>query len=202
MTRIVQRAVRRGQPLPPGEEFLATKRFRDHQFKCDVIKIMPGEFYVASGNVALATVLGSCVSACIWDPITRIGGMNHFMLAGSRGGLASMRYGDYAMETLIRHVLAAGALGNSLEAKIFGGGRVLKGMTSTDVGGDNIRFVIDYLREQGIPITARDLGDTCARKLYFFPDSGRVKLRRMHSEESLDVVREELNYRQRIVREA
>lgn len=201
MTRIVQRAVR-GQRLP-GDEFLASNRFHDHQLKCDVIKIMPGEFYVASGHIALATVLGSCVAACIWDPITRIGGMNHFMLAGGREGEdGSMRYGCFAMDTLIRHVLAAGALSHSLQAKVFGGGQVLRRLSQSDIGADNARFVLSYLAEQEIPVTAQDLGDICPRKLYFYPDSGRVLLRRLPSDDSVTVLREEQAYRQRIVREA
>jgi len=200
MTRIVQRAVR-GQALP-GDEFLASKRFHDHQLKCEVVKIMPGEFFVASGHIALATVLGSCVAACIWDPITRIGGMNHFMLAGVGRGDDSMRYGCFAMDTLVRHVLAAGALRHSLEAKVFGGGQVMRRLSSSDIGGDNARFVLSWLAEQGIPVTARDLGDVCPRKLYFYPDSGRVLLRRLPSDDGVMVLREEQAYRQRIVREA
>lgn len=203
MARLVQRAVR-GQPLE-GDEFLATNRFHDHQHGCDVVKIMPGEFFVASGRIALATVLGSCVAACIWDPVTRIGGMNHFMLADAQGRAGNaadtMRYGGFAMDTLIRHVQAAGALSHSLEAKVFGGGRVMRSFTHSDIGHDNARFVLEYLREQDIPVSAQDLGDVCPRKLYFFPDTGRVLLRRLRSEESNSVLREEQEYRQRIVHE-
>lgn len=194
----------RGQPLP-GDESLATKRFHDHQMQCDVVKIMPGELFVASGRIALATVLGSCVAACIWDPVTRIGGMNHFMLAAGReedGRSETMRYGRFAMDTLIHHVVAAGALRHSLEAKVFGGGQVLRRLSQNDIGGDNARFVLEYLQEQGIPVTAQDLGDVCPRKIYFFPDTGRVLLRRLPSDASEIVLREEQAYRQRIVREA
>ncbi len=204
MSRISQRAVR-GERLP-GDEFLARNRFHDHQLKCDIIKIMPGEFYVATGRIALATVLGSCVSACIWDPVTRIGGMNHFMLANASGHLDgradSMRYGDFAMETLIRHVLAAGALRNSLQAKVFGGGQVLRRFTHCDVGTRNAEFVLEYLQDQGIPITGEDLGDIYPRKLYFFPDTGKVMLRRLPADQSGSILIEEQQYRQRITREA
>lgn len=203
MTRISQRAVR-GQALP-GDEFLAKSRFHDHQHQCDVVKIMPGELYVASGRIALATVLGSCVAACIWDPVTRIGGLNHFMLAsaGSNDGRGdSMRYGRYAMDTLILHVLAAGALRHSLEAKVFGGAQVSRRFASSDIGGDNARFVLEYLREEGIPVSAQDLGNTCPRKLYFFPDTGRVLMRRLPADASDSVLREEQEYRQRIAQGA
>lgn len=200
MTRLLQRAVR-GQPLP-GDSFLAHSRFHDHQFGCDVVKIMPGELFVATGHIVLATVLGSCVSACLWDPVTKVGGMNHFMLADGGGRANSMRYGQFAMDTLLQHLLAAGALAHSIEAKVFGGARVMRGFTHSEVGSDNINFALDYLQAQNIPITASDLGDTCPRKLYFFPESGRVKLRRLHSDESTRVIREEQEYRQRIIHEA
>ena len=94
------------------------------------------------------------------------------------------------------------ALAHSIEAKVFGGARVMRGFTHSEVGSDNINFALDYLQAQNIPITASDLGDTCPRKLYFFPESGRVKLRRLHSDESTRVIREEQEYRQRIIHEA
>lgn len=182
-----------------GEEFIATSRFFDHQFKRDVIKVMPGQFFVASGAVVIATVLGSCVSAVIWDPITRIGGMNHFMLAassdGNGGEIDCMRYGHFAMDTLIERVLAQGAMKNSLEAKVFGGGRVLRGFNASDIGDDNAAFVLEYLEEKGIPITACNLGDVYPRKLYFFPDTGVVKMRKMKTDYSPKVARIEYNYR-------
>ncbi|MES3041137.1 MAG: hypothetical protein V4730_08295 [Pseudomonadota bacterium] len=73
---------------------------------------------------------------------------------------------------------------------------------SREVGSDNINFAINYLQAQGIPVTASDLGDICSRKLYFFPESGRVKLRRLRSDESTRVIREEQEYRQGIIHEA
>jgi len=200
MTRLLQRAVR-GQPLP-GDPFLAKNRFHDHQFGCDVIKIMPGEFFVTSASVALATVLGSCVSACLWDPVTRVGGMNHFMLVNGGGRDDSMRYAQFAMDTMLQHMLAAGALAHSIEAKLFGGARVMRGLTHSEVGNDNARFALDYLEAQNIPLTGSDLGDICPRKLYFFPETGRVKLRRLRSEESTRVIREEQELRQNIIHEA
>lgn len=182
-----------------GEEFLATSRFFDHQFKREVVKIMPGQFFVASGEIVIATVLGSCVSAVIWDPVTRIGGMNHFMLAASADEngheIDCMRYGHFAMDTLIERVLALGAMRQSLEAKVFGGGRVLRGFSASDIGEDNAEFVIEYLQEHGIPITACNLGDVFPRKLYFFPDSGRVMMRKMKTDYSPKVARLEMVYR-------
>lgn len=189
-----------------GSRFLATNRYHDHQFKMDVVKIMPGEFYVASGQIALATVLGSCVSAVIWDPVTRIGGMNHFMLAAGHHRISpdydSARFGLYAMDTLIEHVLAAGALRHTLEARLFGGARVLRGFTHSDIGDDNARFALDYLEAAGIPVIAQSLGDVYPRKLYFFPDSGQVLMRKLKSEDAPQVVRDEQEFRFRMAREA
>lgn len=194
------------RPSEFKSKFLATSRFYDHQFKMDVVKIMPGEFFVASGKIALATVLGSCVSAIIWDPVTRIGGMNHFMLAAGHHrigpGYDSARFGMYAMDTLIEHVLTAGALRHTLEAKIFGGAKVLKGFTHSDIGDDNARFALEYLDEVGIPITAQNLGDVYPRKLYFFPDSGRVMMRKLKTEDAPQVVRDEQEFRFRMAKEA
>lgn len=182
-----------------GEDFLATSRFYDHQFKREVVKVMPGQFFVASGEVVIATVLGSCVSAVVWDPVTRIGGMNHFMLAVSSDDngeeIDCMRYGQFAMDTLIERVLAQGALKQSLEAKVFGGGRVLRGFNASDIGDDNAAFVLQYLEERGIPITASNLGDIYPRKLYFFPDSGRVMMRKMKTDYNPKVARIEQAYR-------
>lgn len=203
MSAAERRRLRR--PSEMKNRFLANNRYYDHQFKMDVIKIMPGEFYVASGRIALATVLGSCVSAIIWDPITRIGGMNHFMLAAGNhridAAYDSARFGLYAMDTLIEHVLMAGAMSQSLEAKVFGGGAVLKGFTHSDIGGDNARFVLDYLDEVNIPITGQSLGDVYPRRLYFFPENGQVLMRKLKVDESPQVVREEQDFRFRLSRE-
>lgn len=199
MTRTLQRAAK-GQALP-GENYLASNRFFDHQFACDVIKIKPGEFFVGTGNIALATVLGSCVSACLWDPVTRLGGMNHFMLAEAKGRADHMRYGQFAMDTLLQHLLAAGALAQSIEAKVFGGARILRGLNHSEVGRHNVQFVQEYLHAQNIPITAQDLGSYHPRKLYFFPETGQVKLRRLPADESSTVILEEQAYQHRIIQE-
>jgi chemotaxis protein CheD len=141
------------------------------------IKVHPGEFYVTSQHIALVTILGSCVSACIRDPVAGIGGMNHFMLPetgsiGPNGG--SARYGSYAMELLVNELLKEGATRSRLEAKVFGGGNVLKSFSTNPIGTSNARFVREYLATEGIPIVAEDLLGDYARKLYFFPATGRV----------------------------
>ena len=129
----------------PGFEHL--QRFWEPDTQRWTVKILPGEYYVTRGDEAITTVLGSCISACIRDPVAQVGGMNHFMLpedsspgatASRPSGLAT-RYGSYAMESLINDLLKLGARRERLEIKLFGGGRVLTSMT--DVGARNIRFV-------------------------------------------------------------
>lgn len=169
-------------------EHLAGNRYFDRKFESEAVKVLPGEYFVTSTNVLMVTVLGSCVSACIRDCDKGIGGMNHFMLADSTdsGALSSSaRYGTYAMEILINHLLKLGARRDRLEAKVFGGGRVMATLTSSQVGDRNARFVHEFLKTEGIRVTAEDLLDVYPRKVYFFPATGRVlvkKLIRMHND--------------------
>ncbi|MEA5097720.1 MAG: chemoreceptor glutamine deamidase CheD [Burkholderiaceae bacterium] len=170
------------------DKHLATNIYYDRGFDMDAAKILPGEFYYTPKNMVIVTVLGSCVSACIRDRVSGIGGMNHFMLPkdGGEGGLmsASMRYGTYAMEILINELMKAGAKRENLEAKVFGGGKVLQGLEAMNVGERNAQFVKDYLRTEGIRIIAEDLEDIFPRKVYFFPRTGKVlvkKLRQLHN---------------------
>jgi chemotaxis protein CheD len=164
-------------------EQLASNRYFDHSFGTDAVKLLPGEFFVATTDLVLVTVLGSCVSACIRDRGNGIGGMNHFMLAdaGGRGELASAsaRYGNYAMEVLINHLQKLGARRQHLEAKLVGGGRVMASLSSSMVGDHNARFATDYLKTEGIPLMSSDLLDIYPRKLYYFPASGRVLVKKL-----------------------
>ena len=187
----LQAAPRREQtPMLP--EFSHMQRFWDPQMDRWNVKILPGEYYVTRGDEAISTVLGSCISACIRDPNRNVGGMNHFMLpedssGGSNdwldpvAGLAT-RYGSYAMESLINDLLKLGAARERLEIKLFGGGRVLSGLT--DVGSRNIAFVRSFIQLEGYRVAAEDLGSTQPRKVVYFPASGRVKMRRLRPVEN------------------
>ncbi len=189
---------------PPYAETLAPTLYFDRNFGMQAAKIMPGEYYVTGRDMLIVTVLGSCVSACIRDRHSRIGGMNHFMLPDSDNDpdnplSTSTRYGTYAMEVLINHLLKLGAKRQNLEAKVFGGGNVLKGFSGTHVGARNAEFVLHYLEMERIPVLAQDLLGIHPRKVYFFPHTGRVlvkKLRSLHNETVFDRERE---YKQRIV---
>ena len=166
-------------------EHLAPNRYFDRNFDKNAVKILPGEYYATSEDTLLVTVLGSCVSACIRDPITGVSGMNHFLLPANKEDdpflSESARYGVYAMEILINHMLKLGAIRNRLQAKIFGGANVLKGFRANSVGEQNANFVKDYLDNENIRVVATDLLGVYPRKLYLFPDTGEVKVRKLKS---------------------
>lgn len=161
-------------------------RYRDTVFDVEAIKLMPGDYHAALRNTLLVTVLGSCISACIRDRVSGIGGMNHFMLPQSNLGRdVSGRYGMHAMEVLINGLIKLGAQREHLEAKLFGGGNVIASLTQRHIGAENARFAHDYLSTEGIPVIAQDLLDIYPRKVYFFSGTGKVlikKLRRMHND--------------------
>jgi chemotaxis protein CheD len=184
------------------EELLSPNTYYDRDFDTDAAKILPGEYYVTARDMVLVTVLGSCVSACVRDRASGVGGMNHFMLPDSNlensVNNVSARYGTYAMEMMINQLLKIGAQRKNLEAKVFGGASVINGFASANVGGRNAEFVLDYLNTEGIRLAGQDLLDVFPRKVYFFPNSGRVlvkKLRKMHNE---TIIEREQAYRSRL----
>ncbi len=183
------------------DENLAENRYHDRHFGRDAVKILPGEYFVTSGEEVLVTVLGSCVAACIRDIDTGLGGMNHFMLPDDGGREifgASARYGNYAMEVLINHLLKMGARRMRLEAKVFGGGAVLESLSVSKVGIRNAEFVLDYLKTERIPVMAKDLLDAYPRKIYYFPKSGRVLVKKLHRVHNDTLVVRESEYMKRL----
>jgi chemotaxis protein CheD len=173
----------------------------DPRFKVQAAKILPGEYYVTGRDMALVTVLGSCVSACIRDPDSGIGGMNHFMLPGGSErspASASARYGAYAMEVLINQLLKMGAKRNKLEAKIFGGCNALLGAGANSIGESNARFVQEFLSTEGIVIAAQDLLDVYARKVYYFPRTGRVLVKKLRTLRNDTIQQREREYNERL----
>lgn len=166
------------------EEQLAPNLYFDKQFNVEAAKILPGEYYATGREMVLVTVLGSCVAACIRDYHSGIGGMNHFMLPDSAADdnspmSTSARYGTYAMEILINQLLQMGARRINLEAKVFGGGKVLKDMSVANVGQRNADFVIEFLAREKIRVVAQDLVDIYPRKVYYFPNSGKAMVRKL-----------------------
>lgn len=182
---------------------LAPNSYYDRHFDKEAVKILPGEYYVTKGDKLIVTVLGSCVAVCLRDKVSCVGGMNHFLLpndGSNQSGLLteSARYGVYAMELLINHLLKLGANRNRLEAKVFGGGNVLRGMTVNNVGERNAEFVLDYLRNEEIPIFAQDLLGEYPRKVYFFSDTGKVMVRKIKSIHNTTILDRESEYRMRV----
>lgn len=186
----------------PAPQCFARNVYYDRTHATDAAKLLPGEYYVASRDMLLVTVLGSCVAACIRDVRTGVGGMNHFMLPDSDSVDAvgnGARYGSFAMEVLINHLLKLGAKRESLEAKVFGGGNVLPGLIQANVGHRNASFVLQYLQTEQIRIAARDLADLHPRKVYYFPASGRVLVKRLRTIHNDTIVERETDYRKRLV---
>ena len=183
------------------DEHLAANRYYDRNFKSDAAKILPGEYFVTDQGMLLVTVLGSCIAACVRDTELGIGGMNHFMLPddGGRDTVAtSARYGTYAMEVLINHLLKMGARRSRLEAKVFGGGAVMASLSSSNVGVRNAEFVLNYLKTEKIPIVAKDLLDSYPRKVYYFPQTGRVLVKKLHRVHNETLFTRERDYKARL----
>lgn len=184
------------------EEVLSPNQYFDRNFNIDAVKILPGEYYVSGREMVLVTVLGSCVAACIRDRVSGIGGMNHFMLPGGDSETAptgtSARYGTYAMELMINQLLKSGAKRSNLEAKVFGGGNVLRGFTVANVGQRNAEFVIDYLQTEKISLLAEDLLGLFPRKVYYFPQTGRTLVKQLRVAHNDTILQREMQYGQRI----
>ena len=164
------KAARRG----PGE---ASFFYWDAHFRNDSVKVLPGEYFVHDEDILITTTLGSCIAACIYDRERKIGGMNHFMLPEGSGD--SGRYGSFAMELLINEMLKRGASRMTMEAKVFGGGAVISGMNTINVGERNTKFVIDYLATERIPIVSKDVMEIYPRKVCFLPASGKAMVKRL-----------------------
>ena len=193
------RAARAFDPVANARSRASPLLYRDTQLNADVVKVLPAEYFCTERDLALMTVLGSCVAACIRDPIARIGGMNHFMLPDGEvtDGIPA-RYGSHAMELLINELLKRGASRPRLEAKVFGGGNVLKGFTSQPVGTRNAEFVITYLSNERVTVISQDLGGIHPRKVCFFPVTGRALVKRLPHAHDDVVAAEESAYKDRL----
>jgi chemotaxis protein CheD len=189
-------------PFPALPQFEHVTRFWDNEHSCYSARILPGEYYVTRNAEVVCTVLGSCVSACIRESRLNIGGMNHFMLPldGSNGESAwggalsaATRYGNVAMERLINDILKLGGRRENLEIKLVGGGRVLSEM-SNDIGARNIDFVRQYVHDEGFKVVSEDLGDVHARRVVYFPQSGRMRVRKLNAVPDETLVARERQY--------
>ncbi|HRD49821.1 MAG: chemoreceptor glutamine deamidase CheD [Candidatus Competibacter sp.] len=182
-------------------EFSKMGSYWDPVHNIEVVRILAGEYYATHCDEMITTVLGSCVSACIRDKVAGIGGMNHFMLPaetrpggspGHRGLSSENSYGSYAMERLINCILKYGGRRENLEVKVFGGGRIMGGMS--DVGLQNIEFVRAYLRTEGLSIAAEDVGDDFPRRMAYFPATGKVWVKKLRTIRNETIIKQETAY--------
>lgn len=159
-------------------------RYYDSRFNAIAVKVLPGQHYVTDRpDEMLVTVLGSCVAACIRDPVAGVGGMNHFMLPESLSGRwggenAALRYGNHAMAQLIAEILWHEGRLDRLEVKLFGGSAV----GGARVGEENAAFALRFLQDAGLKVVAQHLGGTLPRAIKFFPVTGRVLMRQLTEE--------------------
>lgn len=188
----------------PGFENI--NRFWCRDMNMEMVKILPGEFYVTSSDEIIATVLGSCISVCIRDAKLGIGGMNHFMLPTNNKKDddswkynkidKAARYGSDAMEHLINELLKNGGRKNNFEIKITGGGKIMAKMN--DIGAKNISFIRDYLSTEGYDIKSEDLGEVYPRKVRYFPRTGKLQVKKLRSLHNDTVMTRETDYKKHI----
>lgn len=188
-------------PQPPLRGFDHVMRYWDNRCGYYAAKVLPGEFYVTRNEELIVTVLGSCVAACIHDPVLKIGGMNHFMLphSGSEesftfqgGASTATRYGTHAMESLLNQLAKLGAERDRLQIKLFGAGKILKQLS--DVGKHNAEFVREFLANESLKIAAEDLGGPHPRKVVFWAHSGRAQVKRLSRLDTGTIVHRETSY--------
>lgn len=162
------------QQTTAGETTTPTARFK--------IYLHPGELYASKDACAVTTILGSCVAVCLWDPVSKIGGINHFLLPEwNKTTMPSPRFGDVAIKTLIDRLVALGAQRRRLEAKMFGGACVLQAFQEreTHLGARNVGAAEQLLQDQGIPLVGSDVGGQKGRKLIFQIDDGTAWVKQL-----------------------
>ena len=171
-----------------GAKFQLNK-ILDHNDPTGAVTVHQGEFSVSSSETCiLNTVLGSCVSVCFHDPVLKIGGMNHILLPENRSeNVSDVIFGLHAMELLINALLKRGTTRQTMQAKIFGGASMISGLS--DIGEKNIKFVQQFLRDEGYTVVAEDTGGSRGRRVRFWPATGRVQMRYMIADAPLPPVK-------------
>ncbi|MBH0056892.1 chemoreceptor glutamine deamidase CheD [Pseudoalteromonas sp. SWXJZ94C] len=188
------------KPVLAGFEHV--KRYWDSSRESVIAKVLPGEFYVSKNDELISTVLGSCISACVYDDKLGIGGINHFMLPIQKGFESnnahslSCRYGNWAMEYLINEVLKNGASRDNLKIKLFGGGKIISAMS--DIGLGNISFANAYIKEEALNLVAHDMGGHWPRKIFFHPHTGKVQMKKLKSLHNSTIEKREARYLQNL----
>ena len=184
------------------------------EFKKNVewVTIEPGEYFTSKDKIIISTLLGSCVSACLWDPVHKIAGMNHFLLSSRRYKKNTPvcvseagRYGVHAMELVINDMLQLGASRKYLNAKVFGGGNVLNGTVSDSnffcVGDVNVRFIKEFLDTEKIPIISSDLGGDNGRIVRFDTNTYNVFVRKIRKTDAIPIENRDRNFWKKSLKE-
>lgn len=184
----------------PSREKGAGGRFYDVRYEAMSVMVLPGRHHVSNDpEEMIVTLLGSCIAACIHDPVAKIGGLNHFLLPESETGTwnqvnAVMRFGNHAMEVLINDIIKRGGDRSRFEVKVFGGANVIDSRSATPVGSRNVAFIERYLANEGFDIAAKHLGGTLPRRIHYFPTTGKVKMLLLRRKSDKDLFRRELEY--------
>jgi chemotaxis protein CheD len=139
------------------------------------VYLHPGYIHFAAEPTVVATVLGSCVAVCLYDPESEIGGINHYLLPGRAGG-ESPRSADVANATLLNMFHRAGIAPGALHAKVFGGASI-GGMRDGDLGSRNAAAALEFLEAHSIRLVSHDVGGARGRKVVFRTGSGAVWVR-------------------------
>ena len=187
-----------------AEETQKEEGYYDADLGAHVVSVMAGAYrWTKSADIAFSTMLGSCISICAYDKFSCVGGMNHFLLPeapkNEKGEYSqSFRYGSAAIESLLNSLYSKGAAKNGVVIKIFGGAKVLDNL-SVDVGRKNIDFAHRFFHRENMRIQSEDVGGKCARRIIFFPRTGRVLLKQLEEKHDVAVVAEkEMNILQKI----
>lgn len=195
----------RNAKAPRTASALANRhRYFDAKAGGTIVQVLQGDFYVTTApDEILNTVLGSCIAACIRDPVAGCGGMNHFLLPdsgqGSKPDVAglALRYGGFSMEQLINEILKLGGQRERLEVKVFGGANVVRGLSG--VGHRNADFVEEFLDKEGLRIVGQHLRGTYPRKVQFFPLTGQVRMRELRDNRANAVFEQEVKSAPKVV---
>jgi len=178
--------------LPQLPEFKHINQFWMPTRKKLAVKVVAGDYYVSRQDEMICTVLGSCVSTCIRDPIVGVGGINHFLLPDADCDLLSEsnRYGVFAMEQLINSIIKYGGCRENFEIKIVGGGNMMSG--TNDIGQRNIAFIKKFMRTEGLKISAEDLGGDQARRIQYIVKTGQLMVHKLKKHINLETVATEI----------
>jgi len=160
-----------------------------------LVRIYVGDVATSTTPIILNTLLGSCVAVCIYDPVLRIGGMNHILLVGTRQNRRGTRFGVHAMELLINELMKQGGDRRRFVAKAFGGAHVVPVLKSSPIGEDNVKFVRRFLDIEKIPLVAHRLGGSHAVHVYFRTDTGKAVLHSVDGSQLPKIIHAENSYR-------